>query len=496
MSKYLLYISFIFASVQGISAEPISHEPLVPPVLNLVTVNHSEASATLWWTSVSTPDLAGYVIYSFRNGEGYAIDTIRNPLISSYTDYSTPALFYSETYVVASLDFDDNVSPLSNPVSTIFLNAKIDTCNLKINLTWNSFNPPTTEVSSYEILISTGGPFTIAGTTSAGINEFTITDFDFYSTYACLVRAILGNGDSSLSNRAFVSTDMPRPPSWIEISNVTINSAGKVELDITYDPMSEITLFQLERMSETDPGFLVINSINSTGGHIMYSDPEADTTKRYLYRVAAINNCNVPSIISSEAGNLVVHGELDDFILNIKWNSYRGWPEGVNHYSLIIRTGDGIDQEIYIPASDTSYSFPYSDLMYDLPEGYICFHVKAQRDGALNDDIHSKSNTVCIETIENLFVPNAFSPDNNGVNDYWGPVISFTPTSYYLVIRSRGGGVVFEAKNHLQTWDGTHKGRKQLPDVYLWYLKIETPSGKQIEKNGTLLLIYNQENAN
>ena len=280
MIKHLTYIVSILALIQSISAEPLSRPTLVPPVLNLVTVNHTEASATLWWTSVPSPDLAGFVIYSYRNNEGYAIDTIRDPSIKSYTDFSTPALFFSETYVIASLDFDDNVSPLSNAVSTIFLKAEIDTCNLKINLTWNSINPPANPVSSYEILVSTGGPFIVAGTTPAGISEFSITDFDFYSTYSCLIKAILVNGDSSLSNRAFVSTDMPRPPSWIEISNVTLNSSGKIEVDIKYDPMSEITLFRLERMSENSPDFSVISSINSTGGHISYADPGTDSTKK------------------------------------------------------------------------------------------------------------------------------------------------------------------------------------------------------------------------
>ncbi len=496
MIKHFLNIVCTLAIVQSMEAESVAPEPITPPVLNLVTVNHTEASATLNWTPVPSADLAGFVVYSFRNNEGYAIDTLRDPLITSYTDYATPALFYSETYVVAALDIEDNVSPLSNPVSTIFLNAEIDTCNLRINLNWNSFSTPATEVASYEILVSTGGPFGLAGTTLPGTTEFSITGFDHYAGYIFVVKAVLVNGDTSLSNRTSVTTDMPRPPSWIEVSNVTLNSSGMIVLDINYDPLSEISLFRIERKSETESSFVSIGSVNSAGGFLSYTDPTADSAKMHLYRVSAINSCNIESIISAEAGNIVIKVELADFVLNMRWNRYKGWPEGVNNYSLFLLTDGGVDDEIFIPATDSTFTISYRDLMYDLPEGYLCFSVIAQRAGATNLGIQSKSNTVCIDAIENIFVPNAFSPDNNGINDYWAPVLSFTPASYYLVVRSRIGKVLFESDSYLKTWDGTFNGDKQLPDVYLWYLKVKTSSDKIIEKTGTLLLIYNQYDSN
>ena len=233
--------------------------------------------------------------------------------------------------------------------------------------------------------------------------------------------------------------------------------------------------------------------MNSSGGSITYNDLNADPEKRHVYRVSAINSCNTPAIVSESSVNIAAKAEIANSILNVSWNSYIGWAEGVDHYTLIITSADNIIEAITIPGSDTIFATSYSDLMYDLTGGDVCFSVIAERFLVPQMNSQSKSNISCLETLENIIVPNAFTPDGNGVNDYWVPVLSYTPKSYYLAVRSRVGRTIFESNSFQQPWDGTHKGDKQPADVYLWYLKVVTPSGKVVEKSGTLLLIYNQQ---
>jgi gliding motility-associated-like protein len=486
MIRYLTYIILTLSCLQQTTAAAL----LPAPLLQLVTVDHATASATLSWLQGSSPGVTGYVVYRYRNGEGYAIDTIRDPGILTYTDYSSGALFYSESYVVAAFDSEKNISPLSNALSTIFLETSIDTCNLKIRLDWTGYNPVSNNVTGYEILVSEGGAFETFAVTSPAEKTRTIPVTGFHNSYIFIVKAVLADGQQSFSNRTSISTNLPRPPAWIEISDISVNSADEIELNIKYDPMSEISLYRLERVTEGENNFSVITTLNSTGGTFRYTDPSASATKRHTYRVSAVNSCNMMAVTSPEAGNILLTGDLNDHIITLNWNSYTGWPAGVEKYRVMVSTGGSYAEAVDFAGQDTTYFTSYRDLMYEVSDASVCFFVAANRIGGAADE-KSNSNRVCFTATENIFVPTVFSPDGNGLNDFWRPVISFSPDSYYLVIRSRTGGQVYESLNFLEEWDGTHKGRKLPPDIYLWYLRLVTPSGQRIERSGTVAIIYN-----
>jgi gliding motility-associated-like protein len=104
----------------------------------------------------------------------------------------------------------------------------------------------------------------------------------------------------------------------------------------------------------------------------------------------------------------------------------------------------------------------------------------------------SISSRICTEPTELITVPNIFTPDNDLINDVFRPVLSFTPLDYQLIITDRKGIVLFESKDFLEVWDGTHNGTPQPQDVFLWFLKVTTPSGKSISKTGTVTIYINR----
>ena len=72
----------------------------------------------------------------------------------------------------------------------------------------------------------------------------------------------------------------------------------------------------------------------------------------------------------------------------------------------------------------------------------------------------------------NLGVPNAFSPNNDGVNDAfcldgWGDCIS----KFEVVIFDRWGEKVYESKNPDFCWDGVYKGKPLDPAVFVYFIK-------------------------
>lgn len=91
-----------------------------------------------------------------------------------------------------------------------------------------------------------------------------------------------------------------------------------------------------------------------------------------------------------------------------------------------------------------------------------------------------------------LYVPNAFTPDGDGVNDEFGPVVQGADeTDYSFTIRDRWGQVVFRTEDPGSKWDGTNRGSGGVkPDVYVWRLVTKNKyNGKAVERTGHVTVI-------
>lgn len=74
------------------------------------------------------------------------------------------------------------------------------------------------------------------------------------------------------------------------------------------------------------------------------------------------------------------------------------------------------------------------------------------------------------------FIPSAFSPDDDGVNDIFIPVISRYTTNYHFAIYNRWGEIVFETQELSRGWDGRYQNTRVPFGVY--YYVVEFTSGK------------------
>lgn len=73
-----------------------------------------------------------------------------------------------------------------------------------------------------------------------------------------------------------------------------------------------------------------------------------------------------------------------------------------------------------------------------------------------------------------VYVPNAFTPDGDGVNDIFMPIVSgHDPKAYEFMIFNRWGELIFSATSSQVGWDGTYKGVMSKEDVYVWKLKLK-----------------------
>jgi gliding motility-associated-like protein len=90
-----------------------------------------------------------------------------------------------------------------------------------------------------------------------------------------------------------------------------------------------------------------------------------------------------------------------------------------------------------------------------------------------------------------IYIPNAFSPNGDGNNDYFIPLAPQSLiTDMYFAVFNRWGELIYETDNiNDQGWDGTYKGEVLAPDVFVFYFKATCLNQLQYEKKGNVTLI-------
>jgi gliding motility-associated-like protein len=491
---YIIVILLCFPFHSAFSQADCVTDPPSPPVLTSVTVQPETGNTLFTWTLSPSSGIAAYILYSYKNGDGLAIDTIWDPAATSYSLSSTATKYFSVSYVVAAMRMPRCTSIFSNVLTSIFEGATIDTCLKKIIVSWNSYSSVPIKVNSYTVLFSiNGGNYTATQEFDAAVTSFTLNDFDINVEYCFIVHANLDGGAFSSSNRSCLSTGMQRPPQWINADGASVNSDGKVDLSFTIDPLSEIRHFRLERKSGPDDQFQQISEPTSVNGSVIYTDNQANTNTINYYRLSAINSCNLPVMVSNIASNIVLSSEMSGNDIVLKWNPYRTWLGDIESYKLFVNSGKGYEEKVVIAATDSIYVLGYKQIMYDISIEDVCFYLtSAERFNPYGISGQSKSSESCISLIEIITVPNLFTPDNDLKNDLFKPVLSFSPLEYHLIISNRPGKIIFETRDYLQEWDGTLRGDQQPEGVYIWFLKLTTPSGKVLSRTGTITLIRNR----
>lgn len=89
------------------------------------------------------------------------------------------------------------------------------------------------------------------------------------------------------------------------------------------------------------------------------------------------------------------------------------------------------------------------------------------------------------------YVPNAFTPNNDDLNDVFTPIVSGNDQSKYrFIILNRWGEEVFNSSLTGEGWDGSHKGIQSPNGTYVWKLIYKEQNGTEsVTKTGHINLV-------
>lgn len=221
----------------------------------------------------------------------------------------------------------------------------------------------------------------------------------------------------------------------------------------------------------------------------------------YCYRVEAIGTYNVASIIdplenwSQEVcgkpfdltppcpPELTVANDCENILDNVSWtNPNETCADDVVSYELFYTPIiDGEFESIGVFEGDDVTSYIYNELQQSNSIAG-CFYVVASDsllpgpDGVEVQNTSEPSNVVCVDNCPIYFLPNIFSPNQDGSNDVFEPFPYKFVDSIDLKIFNRWGVLVFETTDPDILWNGTYTETGEIcsDGVYYYTIQVNT----------------------
>lgn len=501
--------SYTQTSVSLIAGSSTFGDPCItdipPPIpfLDSVSVDITTNKATVSWFVSEALDTKGYIIYIPQDGGGgdlwNAIDTVYGRNTTFYSYALSRADTVSEKFAVAVLDSCNLRSPISTPTSqsTIYLNVRLDVCKDANELVWNKYLNWPAGVKKYEVWVRENqGPYTLLTSNQPDNTTYSHSGLNYASTYHYFIRATDGSGlktSSSNVDSVFIAT--PKPPAFNYLANSTVKSEGQVDLLFYTDSLGQATSFNILRSTSASGPFVKVGTIANTGlGSYTFTDKEVNTAKSsYYYQILAVDNCENTLTASNINRTIFLKGEASiDLVNSLSWNPFESWKGRVESYK-VFRSVGGVFEPQPIAILDSSTT-TYNDDVAAFKDysGSFCYYVEAV-EGDSNSGQRkevSRSNPECVKQVPRVYIPNAFTPNGDGLNDEFFPVTSFVEIQDYIfIIYNRRGQKIFETTDKLATWDGKVKGETAPTGIYGYYFSVTLPQGNSFEKGGTVTLI-------
>ena len=108
-----------------------------------------------------------------------------------------------------------------------------------------------------------------------------------------------------------------------------------------------------------------------------------------------------------------------------------------------------------------------------------------------NGCIDTTYQSIFINELFTVYIPNTFTPNGDGRNDYFGPITQGVK-SYSFDVFNRWGERIFSTEAE-QPWDGTYQGKIVKQDVYTWKIVLTDDLNKVHEYMGNVTCLSNND---
>lgn len=148
----------------------------------------------------------------------------------------------------------------------------------------------------------------------------------------------------------------------------------------------------------------------------------------------------------------------------------------------------GGDKYVWSPAANlSSINIPDPILLLKEASTGVRYQVNVYNAAGCSDS--ASINVKVFATGPTVFVPTAFTPNNDGLNDYLRPVAVGMQRIEYFNIYNRWGQLVYSSSINGLGWDGRISGQPQASNTYVWMVKAVDYLGKPYFLKGIVTLV-------
>ena len=269
------------------------------------------------------------------------------------------------------------------------------------------------------------------------------------------------------------------------LESVSVNSENTIELK--WEPFStgSYSLYYIYKKYNDSSAFKEVAVLDNYN-KFTWDDIDVFTGKySYCYEMMNQDVCGNKSDTSIIACSILLNGETKPFLNSLRWSDYINWKGGLSHYD-IMRKPDNTSDNYFVAGSTLSDLF-YYDRDMPLNNGIYNYYIKAY-EGVGGRNATSNSNEIVLTQAPFEYIPNAFTPNNDGRNDLFFDQGSFI-LDFNINIYNRWGQQVFSSNEQNKHWDGTFNGKPSPAGVYLYKLKYKGYNNSIKEKTGNITLI-------
>ncbi|MGB1003352.1 MAG: gliding motility-associated C-terminal domain-containing protein [Salibacteraceae bacterium] len=382
---------------------------VLPPELRCVSVNVA-GNTTITWIPTTDPlnEFIEYQVFISDNVAGpYTMTVVNNINSNSFLDNVNNANLGDYYYFVQSVYNDGSGvtnSPSSDTGQTILpVFGPVTDSTAVVN--WNPVFDPDLVSSSgvYNVYrkIGSTNPFVNIGTRNYG-NEQLADDFKVcFDTVYYRIEIADNLGCVSQSSILFEEFEDATPPATPVFDSITvIDNMGNQQVQLGWSPSTSLDTrgYYVLYWTKTPPSFGfrdTIFGINNT--QFLETLPIIDPNLNWeMYTISAFDSC---SSVSKPNGNVspgadkqrTIH--LDIFpnncenTITLNWSSYINWPDLEGYEILVSINNNPYQSVITLPATDTSFTHPKTDVL-----AKYCYKIRAFSSGKVRT---STSNFKC-----------------------------------------------------------------------------------------------------
>ena len=439
-------------------------------------------------------DFNSYIIYQEQNGNFQAIHSENQRTNNSYIHKGNNTLNQSYCYKVAVQNTCGLISDTLSigPHCSVEVGAKslIDAVGLK----WNAYSG-WSEVSHYEILrenLEQENTFDYLASVDANTLEYIDSTVHCNVLHRYKIQAVeeQGNAQWSLSDTCAASPIWTNTLQANELIRASVVDDAYITIDWDSVPNARMPIekYILEK-SVDGIDYRLLRELDANSFNSEDKEVEVDD-RSYFYRSYAVDVCGDTSPISNFGKTILLHASTDSTLEQrpmLDWSTYKGWQQDVNYYTIEIENPDGSFTAISTTDyQDTSLTDIYTNLNQ---RANYCYRIIGHRNTFNGEDeVISISNVDCSPVRSLIWIPNAFSPNADNLNDLFvTPAIYIK--DYHIKIYNRWGELVFESFDYYHRWDGTYLGKDCQQDAYAVLVETLGVDGVRRSHSATVTLV-------